>query len=140
MAGAACAGKELGDFRRHHLDCPAALGTPSRTSCPRPVPGGGDGPAHKAVSCPSLAGLAADAAFTPAAVTRYGKAAAIGAAAITCLWCGPFSIRLRRAGTTPAADCPPAVGAPDGHGMILTGWCVDLEDTTYRVIWVGPGP
>lgn len=64
---------------------PGGARTPSRTSCPRPVPGGGDGPAHKAVSCPSLAGLAADAAFTPAAVTRYGKAAAIGAAAITCL-------------------------------------------------------
>ena len=54
--------------------------------------------------------------------------------------CGPFSIRLGRAGNTPAAGCPPAVSAPDGHGMILTGRCVDLEDTTYRVIFVSLNP
>jgi len=75
----------------------------------------------------------------PPAVTRYGKTAAIGAAAVTCLWYGPFSIRPGRAGTTPAAGCPPAVSAPDGHGMILTGRRVDLEDTAYRVISVGRG-
>jgi hypothetical protein len=39
---------------------------------------------------PSLAGLAADAAFAPAAITRNGKTATIGAAAFTCLWYGPF--------------------------------------------------
>jgi hypothetical protein len=32
------------------------------------------------------------------------------------------------------------VSAPDGHGMILTGRCVDIEDTTYRVIVAGAGP
>ena len=36
--------------------------------------------------------------------------------------------------------CPPAVSAPDGHGMILTGRRVDPEDTTCRVIVADVGP
>jgi len=42
---------------------------------------------------PSLAGLAATTAFTQVTVTRYGKAAAISAAAITCLWPAVFGAR-----------------------------------------------
>ena len=68
------------------------------------------------------------------------KTATIGAAAVTCLWYGPFSIRPHRAGNTPAAGCPPAVSAPEGHGMILAERCVDIEDTTYRVTLAGLGP
>jgi hypothetical protein len=132
-------GKSWGDFRRASPGLPGCARTPLRTSYPRPVPGGGDGPA-KGDELPSLARLAADAAFTPAAITRYGKTATIGAAAITCLWYGPFSIRPGRAGNTPAAGCPPTVSAPDGHGMILIERCVDIEDTTYRVISVGLDP
>ena len=90
-------------------------------------------PRAKGDKLPSLAKLAADAAFTPAAITRYGKTATIGAAAVTCLWYGPLSIRPDRAGNTPAAGCPPTASAPDGHGMILIERCVDLKDTTYRV-------
>lgn len=33
-----------------------------------------------------------------------------------------------------------SVSAPDGCGMILSERRVDLEDTTYRVAWVSPGP
>jgi hypothetical protein len=42
-------------------------------------------PRHKADRLPALAPLAATAALTQATVTRYGKTAAISAAAITCL-------------------------------------------------------
>jgi hypothetical protein len=37
-------------------------------------------------------------------------------------------------GECSAAGYPSVVSAPGGHGMILTGECVDIEDTTYRVI------
>jgi len=54
--------------------------------------------------------------------------------AITRLCHGPFSIRPGRAEKILLRQaCPPAVSAPDGHGMILMGRCVDIEDTTYRV-------
>ena len=33
-----------------------------------------------------------------------------------------------------ATGCPPTVSAPDGHGMILIEGCVDVENTTYRVV------
>jgi len=39
---------------------------------------------------------------------------------------------------TPAARCPAAVSAPDGHGMILIERRVDIKDATYRVIRAGP--
>ena len=55
------------------------------------------------------------------------------------LWYGLFSIWPGRAGTTSAAGCLPAVSASDGYGMILIERRVDLEDATYRVIWVGLG-
>ena len=42
---------------------------------------------------PSLAKLAATTAFTPLTVTRYGKAAAVHAAALTCLWPAVFGAR-----------------------------------------------
>ena len=42
----------------------------------------------------------------------------------------------KAAGTWPRIS----LSAPDGHGMILIERCVDLEDTTYRVILVGLGP
>jgi Transposase DDE domain len=43
-------------------------------------------PRTKGNRLPFLDGLAATAAFTPVAVTRYGKTTVISAAAITCLW------------------------------------------------------
>ena len=50
-------------------------------------------PREKGDRLPSLAGLAAAAAFTQVTVTRYGKAATIGAAAVTCLWHSVFGTR-----------------------------------------------
>jgi hypothetical protein len=50
-------------------------------------------PREKGHRLPSLAALAATAAFTPVAVTRYGKASTIQAAAITCLWHSVFGAR-----------------------------------------------
>jgi hypothetical protein len=50
-------------------------------------------PRAKGARLPSLDKLAADAAFAPVTVTRYGKTATIQAAAITCLWYGVFGPR-----------------------------------------------
>jgi len=50
-------------------------------------------PREKGNRLPSLAALAATAAFTPVTVTRYGKAATIQATAITCLWHSAFGTR-----------------------------------------------
>jgi hypothetical protein len=43
-------------------------------------------PRQKGDRLPSLAGLAVTTAFTQVTVTRYGKAATISAAVVTCLW------------------------------------------------------
>ena len=50
-------------------------------------------PRAKGARLPPLDRLAADAAFTPVTVARYGKTATIHAAAITCLWYGAFGPR-----------------------------------------------
>jgi DDE superfamily endonuclease len=50
-------------------------------------------PRQKGDRLPSLAKLAATAAFTEVTVTRYRKGAVISAAAITCLWPSVFGIR-----------------------------------------------
>src|SRR6266536_181867 len=50
-------------------------------------------PRTKGDRLPALDGLAVTAAFTQVTVTRYGKAAAISAAAITCLWPSVFGTR-----------------------------------------------
>jgi DDE superfamily endonuclease len=50
-------------------------------------------PREKGDRLPSLATLAASAAFTPFTVTRYSKAATIQAAAVTCLWHSVFGTR-----------------------------------------------
>ena len=50
-------------------------------------------PRKKGDQLPSLAGLAPAAEFTPVTVTRYGKAQAISAAAVTCLWYSVFHTR-----------------------------------------------
>ncbi len=50
-------------------------------------------PRQKGDRLPALAGLAATAAFTEVTVTRYGKTAAISAAAVTCLWPSVFGTR-----------------------------------------------
>jgi hypothetical protein len=50
-------------------------------------------PREKGDRLPSLAQLAATAAFTQVTVTRYGKTATIGAAALTCLWHSVFGTR-----------------------------------------------
>jgi hypothetical protein len=83
----------------------------------------------------------ADATFVPAAVTRYGKTAIIGAAAITCL-CGEACSVSDQAvpGILRRRGCSSGISVSDGHGMILIERRVDLEDTTYRVFWVGLGP
>jgi hypothetical protein len=50
-------------------------------------------PRVKGDRLPALAKLAGTAAFVPVTVTRYGKTAAISAAAITCLWYSVFGSR-----------------------------------------------
>ena len=50
-------------------------------------------PRTKGDRLPALDGLAVTAAFTQVTVTRYGKASAISAAAITCLWPSVFGTR-----------------------------------------------
>jgi hypothetical protein len=50
-------------------------------------------PREKGDRLPSLAELAATAAFTQVTVTRYGKTATIQAAAVTCLWHSVFGTR-----------------------------------------------
>jgi DDE superfamily endonuclease len=50
-------------------------------------------PRTKGDRLPALDGLAATTAFTEVTVTRYGKTAAISAAAITCLWPSVFGTR-----------------------------------------------
>jgi hypothetical protein len=50
-------------------------------------------PRTRADRLPALDGLAATTAFTQVTVTRYGKTAAISAAAITCLWPSVFGTR-----------------------------------------------
>ena len=50
-------------------------------------------PPQKGDRLPALAGLAATAACTEVTVTRYGKTAAISAAAFTCLWPSVFGAR-----------------------------------------------
>ncbi len=50
-------------------------------------------PRQRGDRLPSLAKLAAAAAFEQVTVTRYGKAATVGAAAVTCLWHSVFGTR-----------------------------------------------
>ena len=50
-------------------------------------------PRTKGDRLPCLAKLAAATAFTQVTVTRYGKAATISAAAVTCLWPSVFGTR-----------------------------------------------
>jgi hypothetical protein len=50
-------------------------------------------PREKGYRLPSLAALAATAAFGQVTVTRYGKTATISAAALTCLWHSVFGTR-----------------------------------------------
>ena len=80
----------------------------------------GANPSNSSATVPggSRAGQAgADAAFALAAITRCGKTATIGAAAITCLRGTASSVSgPGRAGNTLAAGCLPAVSAPDVTG------------------------
>jgi hypothetical protein len=50
-------------------------------------------PRQRGDRLPALTTLAATATFTPVTVTRYGKTAAISAAALTCLWPSVFGTR-----------------------------------------------
>jgi hypothetical protein len=50
-------------------------------------------PRTKGDRLPALAKLAATAGFTEVTVTRYGKTAAVSAAAVTCLWPSVFATR-----------------------------------------------
>jgi len=78
-------------------------------------------PRTKGDRLPSLAKLAVTTAFTQVTVTRYGKTAAISAAALTCLWPSVFGTRpvtVGRRHTTPDVPAgrtldPAAAGAAD---------------------------
>ena len=86
VADSACAGKELknlppGVTWTTRLRKDAALhGLPPERTGKR------GRPRVRGDRLPSLAKIAATTAFTQVTVTRYGKAAAIQAAAVTCLW------------------------------------------------------
>jgi hypothetical protein len=98
VAGAACAGKELKGLRPG-ITWTTRLGKgAARYELPPARTGRRGRPHAEGDKLPCQARLAADAAFTPAAVTRYGKTATIGAAAIT--WCG----------TAPSVSGPTALG------------------------------
>jgi hypothetical protein len=69
---------------------------------------------------------------------------------VPSMWGPPPSARppSRARGTGPSVFSPTALGTlrgglsargrlPDGHGMILIARRVDIEDTTYRVIYAG---
>ena len=60
---------------------------------PPPRTGRRGRPRTKGDRLPSLARLAATTAFTQVTVTRYGRTAAISAAAVTCLWPSVFGTR-----------------------------------------------
>jgi hypothetical protein len=70
-------------------------------------------PRAKGARLPSPGKLAADAAFAPVTVTRYGKTATIQAAAATCLWYGVFGPgpSAPSRSSSPARPSPPA-GTP----------------------------
>jgi hypothetical protein len=93
VADSAFAGRELGKLPPEvtwttRLRKDAALYEPAPTRTGRR-----GRPREKGNRLPSLAALAATAAFTPVTVTRYGKTAVIQAAAITCLWHSVFGTR-----------------------------------------------
>ena len=79
-----------------HIFCGLACGFLAQT---------GKRTVQKGDRLPSLAELAATTAFTQVTVTRYGKAATISAAAITCLWASVFGTpgRHRRADPRPVS-------------------------------------
>jgi DDE superfamily endonuclease len=60
---------------------------------PARVPGKKGRPRLRGDRLPSLAGIAAAAAFAQVTVTRYGKAETVRAAAVTCLWYSVFGTR-----------------------------------------------
>jgi hypothetical protein len=93
VADAAYAGKELARL-------PAAVTWTTRLrkdaalyELPPPRTGKRGRPRVKGKRLPSLAALAETAGFAPVTVSRYGRTATIGAAAITCLWHGVFGAR-----------------------------------------------
>ncbi len=93
VADSAYAGRELGKLppqvtwtTRLRKDAALYEPPPART-------GRRGRPREKGNRLPSLATLAATAAFTSVTVTRYGKTAVIQAAAITCLWHSVFGTR-----------------------------------------------
>ena len=59
-------------------------------------------------------------------------------AAITCLWYGPSVSGPIALGILRRQAVPPAVSAPDGHGMILIERRVDIE-TRHIVLFGRPG-
>jgi len=96
VADAACAGKELQKLppgvtwtTRLRKDAALYQLPPART-------GRRGRPRARGDRLPSLAKLAADAAFAPVTVTRYGKTATVHAAMITCLWYTVFGARRAR--------------------------------------------
>jgi hypothetical protein len=93
VADSAYAGRELGKLP-HHVTWTTRLRKDAALYEPPPARTGRRGrPREKGTRLPSLATLAATAAFTPVTVTRYGKTAVIQAAAITCLWHSVFGTR-----------------------------------------------
>ena len=89
-------------------------------SCPRPVPGGGDGPAQKAISCRPWPGSPPMPRSPRPPSRARGTAPSVSS---------PTALGILRRQTV-----RPRPSAPDDHGMILIERRVDLEDTTYRVI------
>jgi hypothetical protein len=93
VADAAYAGKELARL-------PAAVTWTTRLrkdaalyALPGPRTGKRGRPRVKGTRLPSLQALAATASFAPVTVRRYGTAATVQAAALTCLWHGVFGTR-----------------------------------------------
>ena len=102
-------------------------------------------PKLKGDRLPALKILAARAAFTPVAVTRYGKTATVQAAVITCLWYSVFGprtvqvilIRDKSAAGYDLALVTTDLGAPAGQVIerYAARWSIEVANEDAKQIF-----
>lgn len=145
VADAAYAGKAL-----RHLPAGVTWTTRLRSNAalyePAPPRTGRRGrPRTKGDKLPSLATLAAQAAFTPTTVTRYGRTTTVHTATIACLWYGVFGpqqvqVTLVRDKATTAYDVAlvstdPTAGAAQLICRYAARWSIEvaIEDAKQTI-------
>jgi hypothetical protein len=96
---------------------------------PARVPGKKGRPRLRGDRLPSLAGIAAADTFAQVAVTRYGNAETVRAAAVTCLWYSVFGtrqvqvvlhLRARHSAWDTIVSVNGEPGCPDRENMIAS--------------------